>query len=72
MSTVDKIMAYENGDMGEEEVAAFFQEMIDSGLVWQLQGSYGRTANALIDAGECHPPGYTMEAWDYERTTRTT
>lgn len=48
---VDKIIAFENGDMDEDEVVEFFQELVDSGLAWQLQGSYGRTAAALIEAG---------------------
>jgi hypothetical protein len=48
---VDKIIAYESGEMSEDEVIAFFQELVDSGLAWQLQGSYGRTAMALIEAG---------------------
>jgi hypothetical protein len=50
---VDKIMAYESGEMEEEDIIIFFQELIDPGLVWQLQGSYGRTAKQLIDAGIC-------------------
>ena len=29
------------------------QELITSGMAWKMQGSYGRTANALIDAGYC-------------------
>ena len=39
--------------MDGEETVAFFQEMIDDGTVWQLQGSYGRAAQGLIDAGLC-------------------
>ena len=48
---VDKIMAYENGELEEGEMYELFQELVDSGLVWQLQGSYGRVAKILIDAG---------------------
>lgn len=48
------IMAYEDGELSEEETIAGFQKLIDSGLAWQLQGSYGRVAQALIEAGHCH------------------
>lgn len=54
---VDQIMAYEAGELDEEEMIEMFQEGIDSGLVWQLQGSYGRMAAALIEEGLCTPPG---------------
>jgi hypothetical protein len=36
MPDVDKIIAYEQGQMEEAEVILFFQELIDSGLAWQL------------------------------------
>lgn len=51
MNMVDKIIAFENGDMTEEEVIHFFQDLVDSGDAWRLQGSYGRMATALIDQG---------------------
>lgn len=52
---VSFIMAYEGGELDdEEELIAGFQQMIDSGVVWKLQGHYGRTAQALIEAGYCH------------------
>lgn len=38
-----------------EAIIRGFQELINSGIVWKLQGMYGRTAQALIDAGYCHP-----------------
>ena len=41
--------------MSDHELLAFFQDGIDDGWVWQLQGAYGRTATALIQAGLCHP-----------------
>lgn len=52
---LDQIIRYETGEMDGDEIKAFFQKIIDSGLVWQLQGSYGRTANTLIAAGYCTP-----------------
>jgi hypothetical protein len=51
--TVSKIMAYENGELSDEETIQFFQELIDSGLAWRLQGSYGRMAQRLIEEGLC-------------------
>ncbi len=53
MSIADKIFAYEDGTLNEEDMIPFFQELIDSGLAWTLQGHYGRTAAALIEAGHC-------------------
>lgn len=50
---VDKIIAYESGELDEAETIEFFQQLINTGMAWQLQGSYGRTAMALINAGEC-------------------
>jgi hypothetical protein len=52
---VDKIMAYEGGSMNTVEVIEFFQELVDTGLAWSLQGSYARTAHELIDAGYVSP-----------------
>lgn len=53
MDRVDKIIAYESGEMPDDEVIEFFQELIDDGTVWKLQGSYGRMARALILGGYC-------------------
>lgn len=50
---VDKIIAFETGNLSEEEIVTMFQSMIDDGTVWSLQGSYGRTAKDLIEAGYC-------------------
>ncbi len=48
------IMAFEgDGGLTEEEIIEGFQHMIDDGTVWQLQGSYGRQAARLIEAGVC-------------------
>jgi hypothetical protein len=52
---VDRIIAYEQGELEEDDVVQLFQELIDNGHAWTLQGHYGRTAVALIEAGLCVP-----------------
>ena len=51
INQINKITAYEQGDMDEAETIEFFQELMDTGLIWSLQGHYGRTAQAMVDAG---------------------
>lgn len=48
------IMAYEGGELDDDEVIDGFQHLLDAGTVWQLQGHYGRTAAALLQAGMIH------------------
>jgi len=55
MSYIDKIIAFESGEMDDDEIIEFFQEIIDDGTVWHLQGSYGRLASDLISTGDCTP-----------------
>lgn len=38
----------------EETYLAAWQHLIDTGLTWQLQGSFGRMAAHLIAEGICH------------------
>lgn len=54
MNTAYQLMRYEQGEMSDEEVAKLFQSLVDSGLAWQLQGHYGRTAARLLAAGVIH------------------
>jgi hypothetical protein len=51
---IDDIIRYEQGDMDSTEAIDFFQRLIDTGLAWELQGHYGRTAQSLINGGYCH------------------
>lgn len=54
MEMIDKMIRFEtDGFDTEDEYVEFFQELIDSGLAWSLQGSYGRTARMMIDEGYC-------------------
>lgn len=48
---VGSIIAYEQGELNDQEVVCLFAELVKSGMAWSLQGSYGRTALALIEEG---------------------
>lgn len=52
---VGAIMAFEDGEMTEDEMIELFQHLVNTGMAWQLQGFYGRTAAALIEAGLVTP-----------------
>lgn len=46
-----QLIAFEEGELDFQETVDLFQALVDTGLAWQLQGSYGRAAQAFIDAG---------------------
>ncbi len=46
-----RIIAYEAGELDEGEEIELFQELVNTGLAWQLRGAYGRRAARWIDEG---------------------
>jgi len=40
----------------EEQVLAAWQYLVDTGLAWQMQGFFGRTAASLIEQGFINAP----------------
>jgi hypothetical protein len=48
---LNQLMAYEAGQLDEAHMIIFFQQLVDTGLAWQLQGHYGRIAQQLIRQG---------------------
>jgi hypothetical protein len=58
---VDQLIAYEEGQITDDEEVALFQRLIDTGTCWHLDGHYQRVAATLIEAGLIRPPGPSGE-----------
>ena len=54
----DMIIKYEMGKLEWRDTIALFQELIDNGMAWSLQGHYGKMAKALIEQGYCEQSHY--------------
>ena len=48
-------------EVDREEYIEAVQCLINSRVVWQLQGSYGRLATDLINSGECYDKGVVIK-----------
>lgn len=58
---VNKIIAYENGEMSPEDTLSFFADLIKTGDAWRLQGHYGRTAASFIENGVIDRKGNILQ-----------
>ena len=49
--------AWESGELDQLAELEFFSSLLRTGMINHLQGTYGRTAIALVRAGLLHPDG---------------
>tara|TARA_A100001015_G_C14958819_1_gene699959 strand:- start:982 stop:1233 length:252 start_codon:yes stop_codon:yes gene_type:complete len=45
----------------DQELNEAWQLLIDTGVCWELQGWFGRSAAMLIENGTCHAPGQKQD-----------
>jgi len=59
MDSLDFIMMVEQEGFDEDnsDHVSALQSMIDTGMVWKLQGSWGRLAKSAIEADICSMEG---------------
>jgi len=53
----DMIINFEEQQCTIEEILELFSVLIQTGMAWSLQGSYGRLARHLIDQGSLSDDG---------------
>ena len=52
---VSGIIAFESGTLDDEATLELFQYLVNTGMAWTLQGSYGRMAVFLLEQGLIQP-----------------
>jgi hypothetical protein len=56
---VDRLIAYEESQLTEDQEIALFEYLVQTGTCWQLEGHYQRVAATLLEAGLISSPVHT-------------
>lgn len=51
MDLADRLNAWIDGNLDEEEIVQLFQELVDTGVAWKMDGYVGSTIRSLVEAG---------------------
>ena len=51
MKLSEMIVKYEQDELNDKQIIELFQELVDTGLAWNLQGHYGRRAYEMLGQG---------------------
>ena len=61
MNYVDQIIAFEQGELDENQIVELFAHLVSTGGAWTLQGRYGRMAMTLIKHGYLDEEGNILQ-----------
>lgn len=61
MNYVDQIIAFEQGELDENQIVELFAHLVQTGQAWTLQGAYGRMATALMNQGYLDEEGNILQ-----------
>ena len=61
MNYIDQIISFEQGELDDNQTLELFAQLVKTGNAWTLQGSYGRIAMALINAGYLDKEGNVLQ-----------
>lgn len=48
---INTMILFEDGQLDADQVVELFQQLLDTGVLWHLQGSYGRLGVHLLEQG---------------------
>ena len=57
MDLMSSILDYEMGILEFDETIELFEELYQTGMLWQLQGAYQREFMRMVEAGHIMVPG---------------
>ena len=57
----ENISAYENGKLDDAAIDKLFQHLVDTGLVWELEGHYSKIAVELAELGRITLPDFGLD-----------
>ena len=56
-----QMIAYEEGELNEQQTLELFSQLIKNGMAWTLQGHYGRMATQFIESGQISTNGEILK-----------
>ena len=57
----DAIIAFESGELNDNQIIDLFAKLVGNGMAWSLQGMYGRAAMSLMREGYISKDGEVLK-----------